>query len=94
MAKIPVTQTKHRDPSAIRPINVRTSKLSRILNFALRILALAILPSSFAAADEGTDFFEAKIRPVLVEHCYACHSADAARAKKLKGELLDRKSVV
>ena len=28
-------------------------------------------------ADEGTDYFEQHIRPVLVEHCYACHSADA-----------------
>jgi hypothetical protein len=30
------------------------------------------------------EFFEAKIRPVLVEHCYKCHSAQAA---KLKGGL-------
>ncbi|QDU26574.1 Planctomycete cytochrome C [Anatilimnocola aggregata] len=88
MAKIPMPQTKQRGPSAIRPMDVRTSKLFLTLNFVLRILALVILPSSFAAADEGTDFFEAKIRPVLVEHCYACHSADAARAKKLKGDLL------
>jgi hypothetical protein len=31
------------------------------------------------AADtpEGLDFFEKKIRPVLVEHCYGCHSAAA-----------------
>jgi mono/diheme cytochrome c family protein len=35
-------------------------------------------------------FFEQKIRPVLVEHCYECHSA---RAEKLKGGLLlDSKS--
>src|SRR5438270_10690991 len=33
---------------------------------------------------EGVEFFEKKVRPVLVKHCYACHSADA---KKLKGEL-------
>ncbi|QDU26576.1 Planctomycete cytochrome C [Anatilimnocola aggregata] len=44
--------------------------------------------ASVASTDEGTDFFEAKIRPVLVEHCYACHSADAALQKKLKGGLL------
>src|SRR6185503_18380406 len=34
---------------------------------------------------EGDDFFEAKIRPVLVEHCYKCHSASA---EKVKGDLL------
>ncbi len=31
------------------------------------------------------EFFEAKIRPVLVQHCYECHSADA---KNIKGGLL------
>jgi hypothetical protein len=31
------------------------------------------------------DFFEKRIRPLLVERCYQCHSA---RAKKVKGELL------
>jgi len=30
------------------------------------------------------DFFETKIRPVLAERCYGCHSAGA---KKLKGGL-------
>lgn len=33
----------------------------------------------------GLDFFEAKIRPVLVQKCYQCHSA---AAKELKGGLL------
>ena len=27
------------------------------------------------------DFFETKIRPVLIEHCYECHSAKAGKAK-------------
>ena len=31
------------------------------------------------------EFFERKVRPVLVEHCYECHSASA---KKLKGGLM------
>ncbi len=33
----------------------------------------------------GTDFFEKRIHPVLVERCYTCHSA---QARKLKGNLL------
>ena len=41
-----------------------------------------------AGKKAGLDFFETKIRPVLVEHCYQCHSAGAAAKKKLKGELL------
>jgi hypothetical protein len=38
---------------------------------------------------EQTEFFEAKVRPILAEHCYDCHSN---QAKKLKGKLfLDSK---
>ncbi|QOV90380.1 PSD1 and planctomycete cytochrome C domain-containing protein [Humisphaera borealis] len=36
---------------------------------------------------EQTAFFEQKIRPVLVESCYQCHSAAAVTNKKLKGGL-------
>ncbi len=52
----------------------------------LRIfLPLLGAPAIFAADPAGLAFFEQKIRPVLVEHCYECHSADA---KKLKANLL------
>ncbi|MGN6546475.1 MAG: PSD1 and planctomycete cytochrome C domain-containing protein, partial [Aureliella sp.] len=64
----------------------------------LSLLALAILAPwhRAALADEGkadegkpdaakVEFFEKHIRPVLVEHCYACHSADA---DNVEGELL------
>ena len=33
-------------------------------------------------------FFETKIRPVLVTKCYECHSVKAARSRNLKGKLL------
>jgi hypothetical protein len=33
-------------------------------------------------------FFEKKIRPVFVQHCYGCHSAAAQAKKKLRGGLL------
>jgi hypothetical protein len=52
-------------------------------------LALAVGAASGAAAAAepeatGVEFFEKKVRPVLVEHCYKCHSA---QAKSLKGGL-------
>ncbi len=37
---------------------------------------------------KGLDFFEAKIRPMLVTHCYECHSAEAVGKNKLRGDLL------
>jgi hypothetical protein len=42
-------------------------------------------PKGDKATQEGIDFFERKIRPVLVQHCYSCHSSDSK--KKLKGGL-------
>jgi cytochrome c553 len=44
-----------------------------------------LLVSGLARADEGIDFFESKIRPVLVRECYECHSAEG---KQLQGGLL------
>jgi hypothetical protein len=35
----------------------------------------------FAVADGGDAFFESRIRPALVEHCYPCHSAAAGKTK-------------
>ncbi|MDG2131248.1 MAG: DUF1553 domain-containing protein [Fuerstiella sp.] len=58
--------------------------------------ALIVFASSVAQAQEsgneqteraGVSFFETKIRPVLVEHCYECHSATADNVKG--GLLLD-----
>ncbi|MCA8997391.1 MAG: PSD1 domain-containing protein [Planctomycetaceae bacterium] len=34
-----------------------------------------------AGADDGIDFFESKIRPVLIQHCYECHSREFSEAK-------------
>lgn len=55
---------------------------------ALLIVFLASGTLQGAEPDrKGLDFFEAKIRPMLVTHCYECHSAGAAAKKKLKGGL-------
>lgn len=49
----------------------------------------AICSTNAPAADKlGLEFFEQKIRPVLVEHCYSCHSVEARDSKKLQGDLL------
>lgn len=57
---------------------------------ALAALALLLLPGFAVAGDSGVEFFEKKIRPVLVEQCYRCHSE---QANKRKGGLtLDTKA--
>jgi hypothetical protein len=51
------------------------------------LLAAIAFAAPLRAADtpaDGSDFFELKIRPVLAERCYECHSA---KAKKVRGGL-------
>ena len=43
-------------------------------------------------ADERIDFFETRIRPVLVERCFKCHSADSPKPKG--GLRLDSRSAL
>jgi cytochrome c553 len=52
----------------------------------LLLFVLSAPPTAHAAPPEaaGNDLFEKKIRPVLVKHCYKCHSADA---DEIKGNL-------
>ena len=68
----------------IRKIHIRKVFCRISLSFVFLFFQLA------GIADEKTDFFEKKIRPVLSENCYECHSA---KSKSLKaGLLLDRKA--
>jgi len=46
--------------------------------------------AALSQADEGMVFFESKIRPALIQHCYECHSE--ADGKKKGGLWLDRKA--
>ncbi len=56
--------------------------------FCLLWLSAMSVRGAEPADEKGFDFFETKIRPVLVQHCYECHSAEAQKAGKLKGALL------
>ena len=54
---------------------------------APRLCALVFLSATLvqaAATPEQLEFFEKKIRPVLAERCYACHSADTMAAAELR----------
>lgn len=46
-----------------------------ILNSAWELYA------SDAISSDQTEFFEARIRPVLVKHCYECHSTESGKSK-------------
>ena len=58
----------------------------RRLTFLILLLASTAAAASARASDGvGAEFFESRVRPVLVERCYKCHSAES---EKLKGGLL------
>lgn len=63
------------------------------MRFLLSLLSLlALVPLTGFAQEKkldakGIEFFETKIRPVLVEKCYQCHSQEAQKNKKLRGDL-------
>ena len=48
---------------------------------ALLLLALAPPAAAAGLSPEDEAFFESRIRPVLAEHCYRCHSAREGKAK-------------
>ena len=55
------------------------------LSIAMLLLVVSTGFSDDAVERQRLEFFESKIRPVLVKHCYECHAADS---KKLRGGLL------
>src|SRR6266496_6422156 len=68
----------------------RGTVIQHLVLWAAPLAALCLDPPSRAAAAETfpaptreqREFFENRIRPVLVDHCYECHSA---KARKIKG---------
>lgn len=55
------------------------------------LMCLVWMVSPFSIADDSDrkalEFFESKIRPVLVQECYGCHSQEADKKGKLRGSL-------
>ena len=69
----------------------------RAVNKASFSLLVLILLSGILHAEEKQDpaqieFFETKIRPVLVQHCYSCHSLESDSVKG--GYLLDSRKAI
>ncbi|MBL8814454.1 MAG: PSD1 domain-containing protein [Planctomyces sp.] len=54
-------------------------------------LLVAVSSEGHLVAEEldanSIEFFESKVRPLLIAHCYECHSEDAVKADNLQGGL-------
>ena len=60
------------------------SPASPLPRAALWLVVIASLTCALTAdSADGTEFFETRIRPLLIERCYECHSAE----RKVKGGL-------
>src|SRR3989442_1652888 len=59
-------------------------RLPFLLSFALALSGVP-LRAADDAAKSGARFFEEKIRPILADNCFKCHSHEA---KKVKGGLM------
>src|ERR1700730_3910905 len=57
---------------------------------ALPIVCLLLLATPLPEQETGVEFFEKKIRHVLVQHCYSCHSKQAN--KQRGGLVLDSRA--
>ena len=69
---------------------MKRSVLHRVVVISSIAAILGTTVASFASEKipaKEVEFFEKKIRPVLVAQCYECHSAEAATRGKLKGML-------
>ena len=59
------------------------------MRHAITLSLLTAFAAAGASAADGVAFFESKVRPLLVKHCYECHSQESGKRKG--GLLLDRK---
>jgi hypothetical protein len=57
---------------------------SGVVGLAMMWAAAVQAEDKPAPSPDGVAFFESKVRPLLVKHCYECHSAES---KKLRGAL-------
>jgi Protein of unknown function (DUF1553)/Protein of unknown function (DUF1549)/Planctomycete cytochrome C len=68
--------------SVTEPAMIRRSGCHRARGIAILGLVLALTSPARAMDEKGArDHFETKVRPILVEHCYPCHSVEAAKSK-------------
>ncbi len=71
-----------------------TAVRSLLIGFVLLPYLWAANPLALVASPPKADeaFFESRIRPVLIKHCYSCHSAEGGEAKG--GLTLDSRDAV
>lgn len=80
-----LSEAKHR-------ISPRSMRLIQLVSFCVSLLFAQLAPAYYVTQprqvpndSEALEFFEKKIRPILANHCFECHSA---KSKKLQASLM------
>jgi hypothetical protein len=70
-------------PQGDRPAAIALGRAALFLPLLLLFSTADAAPKPLEqhATREGAEFFETQIRPILVHHCYECHSGDPKKAK-------------
>ncbi|MGC3972328.1 MAG: hypothetical protein QM775_34800 [Pirellulales bacterium] len=63
------------------PLVLRVPALVMLAGFVGAVSCARPSPAAETDGAAGREFFEARIRPVLVEHCYKCHSTAAGKTE-------------
>ncbi|MEZ0387302.1 MAG: DUF1549 domain-containing protein, partial [Verrucomicrobium sp.] len=69
---------------SFRPGRGFTLVLGLGLSLASQLHSAPTTPSTEASPEASLEFFEKRVRPILVNHCYTCHSADTKPAGGLR----------
>ena len=76
-----LSRKSEREVCGIELAPIRTKYL-HVLRQIVMMLSLCFLFTTANAQDRaGINFFESKIRPVLIKHCYECHSNQSGKSK-------------
>ena len=70
-------------PSSSRLRFCCAERFARVMH-RFSVLIFVVAASASAAEPDGRaglDFFESRVRPIFVEHCYECHSGEAAKSE-------------
>lgn len=65
-------------------MNIGVPSSNWVCTFLIGILTASFSARAESAEEEKLDFFEKKVRPILVNNCYNCHSADTKPAGGLR----------
>src|SRR5436305_1345364 len=67
------------DSGSLHDRRQENSRMRRMTSILLSAFLVAIQPTPGVGGDKKADFFEMKVRPLLVAKCYKCHGGTTSK---------------